>query len=547
MRFQTGRPGVSGLLKKGFKHFSGVEEAVLRNIEAAKKLSDITKTSLGPNGMNKLVINHLERIFVTGDAATVCSELEVQHPAARMLVLAAKMQEQEMGDGTNLVVTIAGELLSKAEELLRTGVHPSEIVSGYTNASKKALEVLDSLAVQKLEAPRDVASMTAMLKPVIASKQFGYEDIIAPLVAQAATTVMPAAPKAPAVNVDSVRVSPMVGGTIGNSAVVTGAVVRRDTEGTVKAVSDAPIAVFSVGIEAMEADTKGTVVLKDADQLRDFTKGEEAAMESTIAAIAATGAKVVVSGGSVSEIALHFLEKYGLMVVKVVSKFELRRLCRAIGATALVRVGPPVPEELGHATAVEVQEIASRRVTVFRQDEAEDSGIATIVLRGATQSFLEDVARSVDDATAVAKQLCRDPRLLPGGGATETELAHQLTTLASSTPGLEQYAIRAFAEAFEVVPRTLAENAGLKASETMAALYAAHASGQVSACVNVMGDDRGSVVDGAADGILDSAAVKISALRLAFDAAITVLRVDQIIMAKQAGGPKPRAPQAPDM
>ena len=321
--------------------------------------------------------------------------------------------------------------------------------------------------------------------------------------------------------------------------------MQRDTEGMVKSVTDAPIAVFSVGIEAQEADTKGTVVIKDADALRAFTKGEEDSMEATIKAIAETGAKVVVSGGSVSEIALHFLEKYGLMVVKIISKFELRRLCRAVGATALVRVGPPVPEELGHATSVEVQEIASKRVTVFRQEEAEDTGIATIVLRGATKSFLDDVQRSIDDGAAVAKAVCRDPRLLPGAGATEMELAHQLTIMANGTAGLEQYAIRAFAEAFEAVPRTLANNAGLKADETVAALYAAHAAGEVAVGVDVT-EASALTLDTVAGGVLDSAAIKISALRLAFDAAITVMRVDQIIMAKQAGGPKPRAPQAPD-
>jgi len=493
------------------------------------------------------VINHLDRTFVTADAATVCTELEVAHPAAKMMVLATKMQEQEMGDATNLVVTIAGELLNQAEELLRTGVHPSEIVSGYKKASAAALEALEGMAAFTVPDMRDEAALTAALRPVVAAKQHGYEDVIAPLVARAVITAMPQAPKAASVNVDSVRVTQLVGGTLSDSAVVNGAVVQRDTEGSVKAVTDAKIAIFSCGIEATEAETKGTVVIKNAEQLKDYSKGEEASMETAIKSIADSGAKVVVAGGSISEIAAHFLEKYGLMSLRIASKFELRRLCRAVGATAMVRVGPPVPEELGHADVVEVQESASRRVTVFRQNNAEDTGLATIVMRGATKSFLDDVARSVDDAVAVAKQLCRDPRMLPGAGAAEIELAHRLTAMADATPGLEQYAIRAFAEAFEIVPRTLAENAGLKASEVISALYAAHARGEGTVGVNINSEGEANLLDAAGAGVLDSLVVKSSALRLAFDAAITVLRVDQIIMAKAAGGPKPRGPQAPDL
>lgn len=520
----------------------------MRNVEACKQLASIIRTSMGPNAMKKLVVNHLEKLFVTSDAATIVQELEVAHPAARMLVQAAKMQEQEVGDGSNFVVTFAGELLTKAEELLKLGVHPSEIVDGYKKASVKAYAELEALASSKgaaprLEDPRDRAQLIAVLRAVIASKQGGYEDLIAGLVADAVLCVMPSAPKSASVNVDNIRVAKLIGGTIGDSAIVKGVVVQRDAEGTIKRAEKAKIAVFGCSIESSSTETRGTVVIKTAEELMSYNKSEESAMEDVIRGIADAGAKVVVAGGTISEIAMHFIEKYGMMAVKVLSKFELRRLCRAVNATAMVRVGAPTEDEMGYADLVAVQELSSRHVTVFRQDE-EDAAVATIVLRGATMNALDDIERAIDDAVNTAKQVCKDGRMVPGAGACEIELASRVAAFGASTPGLEQYAINKYAEALEIVPRILAENAGQNPVDVISALYAAHAAGHVGAGVDVDGDKP--TKDAIAGGILDAYLTKHSALRLASEAAITVLRVDTIIMSKQAGGPKPRAPGPQD-
>jgi T-complex protein 1 subunit theta len=542
--------------------------------------------------MNKLVINHLEKLFVTSDAATIVEELEVVHPAARMITRAAQMQVQEVGDGSNFVVTIAGELLSQAEELLRIGVHPSEIVEGYKRAAEQAYTILEGLSCFTLENPRDKATLARALTPVLASKHRGYEDMLASLVADAVISVMPPATKKASVSVDNVRVAKLIGGSVSDSQIVRGVVVHRDSEGSVKHVTKAKIAVFGCGIEAAAPETRGTVVIKSADELKAYNKGEEKMMEDAIRAIADSGAKVVVAGGAISEIAMHFIEKvsgragervngggdvgvrespaphpplspprpltpfplpppppppsfscqYGMLAVKISSKFELRRLCKAVNATAQVRVGAPVPGELGYADDVSVQELSSRLVTVFRQDD-EDSGIATIVLRGATMNLLDDMERAIDDATNVARVLCKDGRMVPGAGAAEMELASQLSKVAATTPGLEQYALAKFAEAMEVVARTLAENSGQNERDIITSLYTAHANGKASFGVDV---DGTGTKDAAAAFILDSLAVKMSALRMAAETAITVLRVDTIIMSKQAGGPKPRQPGAPD-
>jgi T-complex protein 1 subunit theta len=237
-----------------------------------------------------------------------------------------------------------------------------------------------------------------------------------------------------------------------------------------------------------------------------------------------------VSGGSISEIALHFIEKYGMLAVRIPSKFELRRLCKAVGASTLVRVGPPMPAELGACDIVSVQELSSRTVTVFRQEAGEESGISTVVLRGSTMNLLDDIERAIDDAVNVTRQLCKDGRLVPGAGASEIELAHRLHTYADTVTGLETYAIHKFAEALEVVPRTLAENSGQLATDIIAALYAGHVSGKAALGVDV---DGSGTKDALAAGIVDCLAVKRSAIKLAAETAITILRVDQIIMSKQ--------------
>jgi len=542
MRMGAGAPGLSGLLKEGHKHMSGLEEVIVKNIEACKQLSQITRTSLGPNGMNKLVINHLGKLFITSDSATLLKELEVEHPAAKMLVMAAEMQEQEMGDASNLVVTFAGELLSNAESLLRLGVHPSEVLLGYSKAAAKTAELLESLTCHTVSDVRSEAQLADVLRTVVSSKHFGYEELISSLVARACISIMPPAPKRPSINVDSVRVCKLIGGSIMDSTVIKGIVVQRQSEGAVTHAEDAKIAVFGCGIEAGSTESKGTVVIRTAEELKAFNKEEERLMEESIKSIADAGAKVVVAGGSISEIAQHFLNKYNLLFVKIVSKFELRRLCRSVGATALVRVGPPTPDEMGHADRVYVQELGSRKVTIFQQLE-DESQVATVVLRGSTMNMLDDVERAIDDAVNTAKVLCKDGRCVAGAGATEIELAHQIQQMAESTPGLEQYAIAKFAEAFEVIPRTLAENSGQNASDVLSSLYAAHASGSAFTGVDIEG---GGTTDAKAARIYDALATKASALNLAADAALTVLRVDQIIMSKQAGGPKPRDPQAPD-
>ncbi|XP_072990024.1 T-complex protein 1 subunit theta-like [Typha latifolia] len=534
--------GIQSMLKEGHKHLSGLDEAVLKNIEACKELSVITRTSLGPNGMNKMVINHLDKLFVTNDAATIVNELEVQHPAAKILVLAGKAQQEEIGDGANLTISFAGELLEKAEELIRMGLHPSEIISGYTKAINKTVENLEELVEEgsKTMDVRNKEEVVSRMKSAVASKQYGQEDILCPLIADACIQVCP---KNPAnFNVDNVRVAKLLGGGLDNSTVVRGMVLKNDAIGSIKRTEKAKIAVFVGGIDTSATETKGTVLIQSAEQLENYAKTEEAKVEELIKAVADSGAKVVVSGAAVGDMALHFCERYKLMVLKISSKFELRRFCRTTGAVALLKLTQPNPDELGYADSISVEEIGGIRVIVVKNEEGGNS-VSTVVLRGSTDSILDDLERAVDDGVNTYKAMSRDSRIIPGAAATEIELARKLREFSLKETGLDQHAIAKFAESFEMVPKTLSENAGLNAMEIISSLYAEHAAGNTKVGIDL---EDGVCKDISSMNIWDLYLTKSFALKYAADAACTVLRVDQIIMAKPAGGPRRYQPAGID-
>lgn len=545
MSLKVPKAGGPQLFKDGYKQSSGLEDAVLRNIQAVVELSDLIRTSFGPNGRNKLVINHLGKLFVTSDAATIIREIEVVHPAAKILVMASQSQEAEMGDATNLVLIFAGELLKQSESLLTMGLHPSEVIQGYELAKTKALEELESLASYRLPQKLTLSSLRTALKPAIAAKQYGSEELLSSLVAEAALNVMPSSPAN--FNVDNVRVVKIMGGGLSSSRVIRGMVFGKEPEGTIKKARHAKVAVFTCGIDISQTETKGTVLLRSADEMLNFTTGEEKQLEAIFKEIADSGVKVIVAGSGVGELALHYLDRLGISVVKVLSKFDLRRLCRVIGATPLARLGAPTAEEAGMVDIMECVEIGGDRVTVFRQADDNEGGasgeiskMATIVLRGATANALDDLERAVDDGVNVVKSLVKDSegRMVAGAGATEIELASRIESYGTAQKGLSQHAIRKYAKALEVVPITLAENAGLDVTEVLSRLYAKHAQSEGKTWGVDIESETDGVLDTAPLEIYDSLAAKSWALGLATDAAITVLRVDSIIMAKAAGGPK---------
>ena len=584
--------GLTGMLKDGHQHYFDDMNAeggavVARSITAACELSRMLSSSLGPQGRCKLVVNHLEKIIVTSDCASILKEVDVQHPAAKLLELAVQQQETEWGDATNLTVLFAGELLQQTMDLMRTmgWKHSTDILEGYHLASTKLVkDLLPKMVIQSVPHPATITSsdeddiVLDVLKTVLGSKQYGTQDTLAPLVKEACSIVWK---QGEVLSPESIRTVKILGGSLNMSSVVKGFVTQRGVETTkTKSSKDAKIAIFACGMEASATEAKGTVLMKSAEELKSYNKTEETKMEEIIKGIAETGVEVVATGGTISDMALHFMNRYNLVAIKIASKWELRRLCQATNSTALVRLGPPTPEEIGSATVTQ-KVVSGRTVTVFEKEPMEDGGsknssnIATIVLRASTSSVLADLERAIDDGVHAVQTLCKNGQLVYGGGAVEMACSVELDKFADQHPGLEQYAIRAFAKSLECVSKTLADNAGWDAVQVVANQRAAHATaattnegGEITdigidirptfslaatSVLNLVNKKDAATIDissngneaSSTEGIVgmkqsrtyDLLAPKQSAFRLAVEAAMTVLKVDQIIMSKQSGGP----------
>lgn len=527
-------PGFASMLKEGARHYMGLEEAIYRNIDACKEIAKTTRSAYGPHGQNKMIINHIEKLFVTNDAATILNELCVQHPAAKMLVMASQQQEQECGDGTNAVLILAGALLEHAEELLRMGLSVPEVIAGYESACSKAQEILPDLVVGQVKDLRNKEEVKKIIRSAVMSKQYGSEDFIAELITDACTGILT---QKNAFNVDNVRVCKILGSGLLNSTVLQGMVFKRSVEGSVSKSDKSNIAIFSCPLDSLQTETKGTVLIKTAEELMNFSKGEEDQMDKHIKALADAGCDVVVTGGKVGELALHYCNKYNLLIVRVMSKFDLRRLARSVSATVLPKITVPTAEEMGYCDHVYVDEIGETSVVIFKQDK-EETIVSTIVIRGSSENIMDDMERAIDDGVNTFKAMTRDSRLVAGAGATEIELAKRITTFGESAPGLEQYGIKKFAQALEVLPQAIAENTGAKSREVLSKLYARHQKGEQNIGVNI--EEVGTVMDAVENNILDLYSKLLWIFKFATSAACTVLSVDQIIMAKPAGGPKAR-------
>lgn len=530
----------SALLKEGTRHLAGVDEALLRNIEAVRDLAKIVRTSLGPLGMNKMVINSHQKLFVTNDASTILQELDVFHPAAKLVVMNSKRQAEEYGDFTNFVIVLAGDLLTHAESLLRMGLHATDVIKGYRKALKKFEEIIEDLSCSRIDNVTDVSQVQTFIRTSIMSKQYGYEDDISRIVSEACISTCESNPKN--FNVDNVRTIKIEGGGVSDMKCVKGIILQRGAEGIVQRAEKAKIAVFSGGIDFSKTESKDTFLITSPEQLEGFQKAQEDEMEKIVNDIAKSGAKVIVCNGTIGTLAMHYMNKIGLMVIKVSSKFDIVRISRAVGARPCVQMSAPQPEELGYCDEVYIDEIGGKKVCVFNQKESQ-SKLSTIIIRGATENILNDIERAVEDGVNTYKALVRDPRFLSGAGSFEIEASLLLKKEGDSISGQEQYAFKKFAEALEVVPRSLAESSGHNATLIISKLYAEHSKGNKNHGIDL---DTGEIVDVNELKIYDHLVSKKRAVRLATEAAINILSIDQILMAKTATGPKVPPPRPMD-
>lgn len=524
--------GFNSLLKTGYRHYKGKEQTIMKNVDAVNDLASMTRTALGPNGMNKYIINMHDKLFLTKDTNVMANELEINHPAVNVLVDALKAQNNEQGDGTNFVVTFGGELLNYAGKLISEGVHVADVSEGYEKAFNKVVELIDTAPTYKVADIKNLEEATKVIKPAIGSKLVhGQESFLAPLIAQACINVVPENKEK--FDVDNVRVAKILGGSLMKSEVIKGMVVVRKTEGNITKAEKCNVAVYNCEFQTKGAETNDQIVFKTADELLNYTKSEEDNMEKIVKEIVDAGVNCIVTGGAISNMAIHYLDKYNVMAFRTMSKFELRRIAKSVGATLMVRLGAPTKEEMGYADNIELTEISSQKCIIIQKDD-EKNKLSTIVLRGTTNDMLDNLERVVNCGVNAYRSVCRSPVYVAGAGAIDMYLCEQIKKYAKTVTSLDQYAIEAFGESFEVIPRTLMENAGINVNEKLATLRAKN-NKNPNMGINVK---TGEIEDSFELGVYDHLETKKWAIKHAYNSIKTIIRIDQIIVAKPAGGPK---------
>jgi len=524
---RTGVPVM--ILKEGSQRTTGVD-ARRSNIQAAKVIAEILATSLGPRGMDKMLIDAFGDVTITGDGATILKEMEVQHPAAKLLIEVAKAQDAEVGDGTTTVVVLAGKLLELGEELLEEGIHPTIVIEGYKKAADYALKVAEEIAkpidLTKEQLLKVVSS--ALSSKVVAETR----EYLANLVVEAALQAVEMRDGKPYLDLDWIKIEKKKGKSIYETQLVRGIVLDKEVvhPGMPKRVTNAKIAILDAPLEIEKPEWTTKISVTSPDQIKAFLDQEAQILKSYVDHLASIGANVVITQKGIDEVAQHFLAKKGIMAVRRVKRSDIEKLARATGAKIITSIKDARPEDLGTAGVVEERKVGEEKM-VFVEDIPNPRAV-TILVRGGSDRILDEVERSLQDALHVSRDLFREPKIVPGGGAFEIEVARRVREYARKLSGKEQLAALKFADALEYIPTILALTAGLDPVDAIAELRRRHDNGELSAGVDVHG---GKVVDMATLSVWDPLLVKKQVIKSAVEAAIMILRIDDIIA---AGAPK---------
>jgi len=516
------------ILREGTSRTVG-KEAQKNNITAAKIIAETIKTTLGPRGMDKMLVNSFGDVTITNDGATIMKELDVAHPAAKMLVEVAKTQDNEVGDGTTTAVVLAGALLEKAENLLDKNVHPTIIVDGYKKAAQKAYEILDEIAinvgVNDEELLRDVASTSINSKSISGAK--GH---FAKLAVDAVKQVMEETSDGIKVDIDLIKIVKKHGKSLEETELVKGVVIDKEVvhPQMPKRIENAKIALLNAKLEIEKTEFDAKINIESPEQMKMFLDEEERILKDMVEKIAETGANVVICQKGIDDVAQHFLAKKGILAVKNVSSGDMEKLSKATGGKILASLKDLTAGALGEARIVEEIKIGEDKLVYIR--ECKNPKAVTIVIRGGTEHVIDEAERSLHDALCVVRNAVEDGKIVAGGGAPEAEVAKKLREYATKVGGREQLAIEAFAEAVERIPLTLAENAGLDPIDIMVELRAKHESaGSPRYGVDVF---TGKIRDMLELRVLEPLRVKQQVIKSAMEAACMILRIDDVVAAK---------------
>ncbi|WP_440952766.1 thermosome subunit alpha [Methanococcoides sp. FTZ1] len=516
------------ILREGNQRTKG-RDAQSNNIMAAKAVAEAVRTTLGPKGMDKMLVDSLGDVVITNDGATILKEMDIEHPAAKMIVEVAKTQDDEVGDGTTSAAVIAGELLKKAEEMIDQDVHPTIIASGYRMASKKAGEILKTLSKHVTSEDKEILtkiSDTAMTgKGAEASK-----EVLSKIAVDAITSIVDQ-DDGNKVGMENVKIEKKVGGRIDDSELIEGMILDKERvhANMPKKVEGAKIALLNSAIELKETEVDAEISITSPDQLQSFLDQEEAMLRNLVQSITDSGANVVFCQKGIDDMAQHFLAKAGIFAVRRVKKSDMEKLVRSTGAKLITNIEEMNADDLGQADVVEEKKVGGDNM-VFITGCVNPKSVS-ILLRGGTEHVIDNIERALEDALRVVAVAIEDEELVAGGGAPEVEVALRLNEYAATLSGREQLAVKAFAEALEIIPRTLAENAGLDPIDMLVELRSHHEKGTKTAGLNVY---TGTVIDMWENAVVEPLRVKTQAINSAAEAAVMILRIDDIIASTRA-------------
>ena len=499
-------------------------DAQRNNILAGKVLAETVRTTLGPKGMDKMLVDGLGDIVVTNDGVTILKEMDIEHPAAKMLVEVAKTQEDEVGDGTTTAVIIAGELLKKSESLLDQDIHPTIIAMGYRQAAEKAQEILDDIAIDSVDEETLIkVAMTAMTGK-------GTEAAREPLAKLIVDAVQKVAEDG-AVDTDNIKIEKKDGAVVEDSTLVEGVIVDKERvhPGMPSEVKDAKIALVNSPLEVKETEVDAEIRITDPAQMQAFIEQEEKMVKDMVDKVAESGANVLFAQKGIDDLAQHYLSKAGILAVRRVKKSDIEKLARATGANVVTNLEDLTADDLGEAGIVEERKVSGEEMIFVEECSVAKS--VTLFVRGSTKHIVDEIVRAIEDAIGVVAATVEDDKVVAGGGAPEIAMAKKLKDYADSISGREQLAVNAFAEALEIVPKTLAENAGLVSIDSLVDLRAAHENSAV------MGLDvfTGKVADMKEAGVIEPKRVKKQAIQSASEAAEMILRIDDVIASSGKG------------
>ncbi len=508
------------------------KSAQKNNIAAAKAVADAVRTTLGPKGMDKMLVDSIGDIVITNDGVTILEEMDVQHPAAKMLVEVAKTQDNEVGDGTTTAVVIAGSLLKEAESLLDQNIHPTVIVHGYRLARDKAMEILEDIA-DKIDL-KDKKTLSKIAATSITGKSAEVaKDKLAEIAVDAVLSVVEEKNGKYSIDLDNIKIEKKEGATVDNTELIKGIVLDKEKvhPGMPSLVRNAKIALLDAAIEVKETETDAQIRITDPTQLQAFIEQEEKMIKEMVDKIAATGANVVFTQKGIDDLAQHFLAKRGILAARRLKKSDMEALARATGARIVTSIDDLSSDDLGYAGIVEEVKIAGDEMIFVR--ECKDPKAVTILVRGGTEHVVEEMYRAMEDAVKSLASALESGKVVVGGGATEEAVAKELRKYAEKVGGREQLAINAFANALEEIPRTLAENAGMDPIDILVELRSKHEEGKKSYGVDVF---ENKVADMKERGVLEPMKTKMQAIASASEAAEMILRIDDVIAAKKLEG-----------